>query len=41
MTDRESTLRQLTWQEIYWPQPLDNAHTVNLLRHWAAQTHAP
>ncbi|MGO2081773.1 hypothetical protein [Glutamicibacter arilaitensis] len=41
MTDREFTLRQLIWQEIYWPQPLDNAHTVNLLRHWAAQTHAP
>lgn len=41
MTDRESTLRQLSWQEIYWPQPLDNAHTLNLLRHWAAQTHAP
>ncbi|GAA1344262.1 type IV secretory system conjugative DNA transfer family protein [Arthrobacter roseus] len=41
MTDRESILRQLIWQEIYWPQPLDNAHTVNLLRHWAAQTHAP
>lgn len=41
MTDRESTLRQLIWQEIYWPQPLDSAHTVNLLRHWAAQTHAP
>lgn len=41
MTDREPTLRQLIWQEIYWPQPLDNTHTVNLLRHWAAQTHAP
>ncbi|WP_431230436.1 type IV secretory system conjugative DNA transfer family protein [Paenarthrobacter nicotinovorans] len=41
MTSPESILRQLVWQEIYWPQPLDGAGTLNLLRQWAAQTHAP
>jgi len=31
----------LVWQQLFWPQPLSEATAVGLLRHWAAQTHAP
>lgn len=41
MTSQEPLLRQLIWQEIYWPHPLDTTRTLNLLRQWASQVHAP
>ncbi|WP_026555700.1 type IV secretory system conjugative DNA transfer family protein [Arthrobacter sp. 35W] len=41
MTSQESLLSQIIWQEIYWPHPLDATRTLNLLRQWAAQLHAP
>ncbi|MHA7268378.1 type IV secretory system conjugative DNA transfer family protein [Arthrobacter sp. HLT1-20] len=41
MTSQETHLRQLVWQEIYWPYPLDATRTANLLRQWATQLHAP
>ena len=31
----------LVWQQFFWPQPLTEATAFGLLRHWAAQTHAP
>jgi hypothetical protein len=31
----------LIWQQLFWPQPLSEATAFGLLRHWAAQTHAP
>jgi hypothetical protein len=31
----------LVWQQLFWPQPLSEAVAAGLLRHWAAQTHAP
>lgn len=31
----------LVWQQLFWPQPLSEATAFGLLRHWAAQTHAP
>ena len=31
----------LVWQQLFWPQPLTEATAFGLLRHWAAQTHAP
>jgi hypothetical protein len=31
----------LIWQQLFWPQPLFEATAFGLLRHWAAQTHAP
>ena len=31
----------LVWQQLFWPQPLTEATVLGLLRHWAAQTHAP
>lgn len=31
----------LVWQQLFWPQPLTEATALGLLRHWAAQTHAP
>ncbi|MDO3175892.1 type IV secretory system conjugative DNA transfer family protein [Mycobacteroides abscessus] len=31
----------LVWQQLFWPQPFTEATAVGLLRHWAAQTHAP
>lgn len=31
----------LVWQQLFWPQPLQEATAFGLLRHWAAQTHAP
>jgi hypothetical protein len=41
MTSQESLVSQITWQEIYWSHPLDTTRTLNLLRQWAAQLHAP
>ena len=31
----------LVWQQLFWPQSLTEAMAFGLLRHWAAQTHAP
>jgi hypothetical protein len=31
----------LVWQRLFWPQPLSEATAFGLLRHFAAQTHAP
>jgi hypothetical protein len=31
----------LVWQQLFWPQPLTEAIAFGLLRHWAAQAHAP
>lgn len=31
----------LVWQQLFWPQPFPEAAALGLLRHWAAQTHAP
>jgi Type IV secretion-system coupling protein DNA-binding domain len=31
----------LVWQQLFWPQPLTEATAFGLLRHWAAQAHAP
>ena len=31
----------LVWQQLFWPQPFSEASAFGLLRHWAAQTHAP
>lgn len=31
----------LVWQQLFWPQPLTEATAFGLLRHWAAQSHAP
>lgn len=41
MTRQATSLAQLSWQEIFWPQPLPEAPTLGLLRLWAAQVHAP
>lgn len=44
MTDRLDAPLQadsLVWQQLFWPQPLRQASALGLLRHWAAQTHAP
>jgi hypothetical protein len=31
----------LVWQQLFWAQPFTEATAFGLLRHWAAQTHAP
>lgn len=31
----------LVWQQLFWPQPFTEATALGLLRHFAAQTHAP
>lgn len=41
MSSRHHRLNLLVWQRIYWPQPLDDARAIGLLRSWAAQIHAP
>ncbi|WP_235781145.1 type IV secretory system conjugative DNA transfer family protein [Sinomonas notoginsengisoli] len=41
MSSRDDHLSRLIWQRIFWPQPLDDAETIGLLRSWAAQIHAP
>lgn len=32
---------QLVWQDLFWPQPLDESAATGLVRHWGAQRHAP
>jgi hypothetical protein len=44
MTDRldlPATADSLAWQQAFWPQPFTEAAAFGVLRHWAAQTHAP
>ncbi|MDR7082574.1 hypothetical protein J2X01_001863 [Arthrobacter ginsengisoli] len=41
MNNSEPILRQLVWQEIFWPRPLDDEQAINLLRVWSSQSHAP
>ncbi|PSR58689.1 MULTISPECIES: type IV secretory system conjugative DNA transfer family protein [Nocardia] len=31
----------LVWQHLFWPSPFREASATSLLRHWAAQKHAP
>lgn len=38
---RPSANDPLVWQRLYWPNPFSEAITFGLLRHWAAQIHAP
>ncbi|WP_256277902.1 type IV secretory system conjugative DNA transfer family protein [Mycolicibacterium grossiae] len=42
-TNEQRTLSAdtLVWQRLFWPQPLHEAPALGLLRHWAAQAHAP
>lgn len=39
--DATMSAGSLVWQQLFWPQPLTEATAFGLLRHWAAQTHAP
>lgn len=39
--DATMSTGSLIWQQLFWPQPLSEATAFGLLRHWAAQTHAP
>jgi Type IV secretion-system coupling protein DNA-binding domain len=39
--DAAASAGSLVWQQLFWPQPFTEATAVGLLRHWAAQTHAP
>lgn len=39
--DLPLTADSLVWQQLFWPQPLSEASAFGVLRHWAAQTHAP
>ena len=39
--DATTSAGSLVWQQLFWPQPLTEATAFGLLRHWAAQTHAP
>ncbi|WP_336855965.1 type IV secretory system conjugative DNA transfer family protein [Sinomonas albida] len=43
MTDPKQAkhLSRIVWQRIHWPQPLEDAHAIRLLRAWASQAHAP
>lgn len=41
LRDATVSAGSLVWQQMFWPQPLSEATAVGLLRHWAAQTHAP
>ncbi|MET3810221.1 hypothetical protein ABIB14_001322 [Arthrobacter sp. UYEF3] len=41
MNNSAPILRQLVWQEIFWPRPLDDEQAINLLRVWSSQSHAP
>ena len=44
MTDQISlplNADSLEWQQLFFPQRLSEASALGLLRHWAAQTHAP
>jgi len=39
--DATASAGSLVWQQLFWPQPLTEATAIGLLRHWAAQAHAP
>ncbi|WP_109528681.1 type IV secretory system conjugative DNA transfer family protein [Nocardia aurea] len=44
MQDSESpdlTADSLVWQLLFWPSPFREGAATSLLRHWAAQKHAP
>lgn len=41
LLDDHLTADSLVWQHLFWPQPLREAVALGLLRHWAAQAHAP
>ncbi|MCA2293017.1 type IV secretory system conjugative DNA transfer family protein, partial [Mycobacterium avium] len=44
MTDAPTvplTADSLVWQQVFWPHPFPEGAAFGLLRHWAAQTHAP
>ncbi|BBX25013.1 type IV secretory system conjugative DNA transfer family protein [Mycolicibacterium alvei] len=40
-SDATVSAGSLVWQQLFWPQPLTEATAFGLLRHWAAQSHAP
>lgn len=40
-SDATVSAGSLKWQQLFWPQPLTEATAFGLLRHWAAETHAP
>lgn len=40
-TDDPLTPGKLVWQQLFFPHPLLSAATFGLLRHWAAEEHAP
>lgn len=39
--DATASAGSLVWQQLFWPQPFTEATALGLLRHWAAQSHAP
>lgn len=39
--DATASAGSLVWQQLFWPQQLSEAIAFGLLRHWAAQIHAP
>jgi hypothetical protein len=39
--DLPLTADSLVWQQLFWSERLSKAAAVGLLRHWAAQRHAP
>lgn len=42
MTDQSDfTADSLVWQLLFWPSPFREGAATSLLRHWAAQKHAP
>ncbi|MGS2809322.1 type IV secretory system conjugative DNA transfer family protein [Nocardia sp. MW-W600-9] len=42
MTDQSDlTANSLVWQLLFWPSPFREGAATSLLRHWAAQKHAP
>ena len=40
-TDTPLNTGTLVWQQLFWPQPMPEAAAFGLLRHWAAEHHAP
>lgn len=41
MNDIDLTADSLVWQLLFWPSPFREGAATSLLRHWAAQKHAP
>ncbi|WP_043732453.1 type IV secretory system conjugative DNA transfer family protein [Nocardia asiatica] len=39
--DTDLTADSLVWQLLFWPSPFREGAATSLLRHWAAQKHAP